>query len=326
MKTICAAGARWLIAGLLLAVASAAFAQQPYPYRPIRIISPYAAGGGNSIMARLLGQKLTEAWGQQVIVDSRPGGNTVIGTEATAKATPDGYTFLLAGSSHVLVPLVIKTPFDAIKDFTAVANFAKYELILVVNPSFPARNLKELIALAKSKPGQLNYVTWGTGSVSHLGMEMLSQMTGIRMVHIPYKGTAPALVDVMGGHADLFLSTPSAPIPQIKAGKLKAIAICGETRSPAVPDVPTFAESGLPDFKPRSWYGLVAPAGTPKAIVNKVSAEIGRMVATPDAREKLEAQGVEPHYLNPDQFAAMMKADMAMWAKVIKTGNIKLEN
>lgn len=314
------------MAALLVSLAGQAAAQQPYPYRPIRIISPYAAGGGNSIMARFIGQKLTEAWGQQVIVDSRPGGNTIIGTEATAKATPDGYTVLLAGSSHVLVPLVLKTPYDPIKDFTAVANFAKYELILVVNPSFPANNLKELIALAKSKPGQLNYVTWGSGSVSHLGMEMLSMMTGIRMVHIPYKGTAPALVDVMGGHADLFLSTPSAPIPQIKAGKLKAIAICGETRSAAVPDVPTFAESGLPDFKPRSWYGIVGPAGMPKAIVDKMSAEIGRIVAMPDTREKLDAQGVEAHFLNSEQFAALMKSDTALWDKVIKTAHIKLEN
>lgn len=326
MKKISAAVAGLLITGLLLVLAGPATAQQPYPYRPIRIISPYAAGGGNSIMARLIGQKLTEAWGQQVIVDSRPGGNTIIGTEATVKATPDGYTVLLAGSSHVLVPLVLKTPYDPIKDFTAVAGFAKYELILVVNPSFPANNLKELLALAKAKPGQLNYVTWGSGSVSHLGMEMLSQMTGIHMVHIPYKGTAPALVDVMGGHADLFLSTPSAPIPQIKAGKLKAIAICGESRSAAVPDVPTFAESGLPDFKPRSWYGIVGPAGMPKAVVDKMSAEIGRIVAMPDTREKLIGQGVEAHFLNAEQFAALMKSDMALWEKVIKTAHIKLEN
>ncbi|MBI1988525.1 MAG: tripartite tricarboxylate transporter substrate binding protein [Betaproteobacteria bacterium] len=326
MKKFSCVITRLLTTGLLLALAGPAAAQQPYPYRPIRIISPYAAGGGNSIMARLIGQKLTEAWGQQVIVDSRPGGNTIIGTEATVKATPDGYTVLLAGSSHVLVPLVLKTPYGPIKDFTAIAGVAKYELILVTNPSLPANNLKELIALAKSKPGQLNYVTWGSGSVSHLGMELLSMMTGIHMVHIPYKGTAPALMDVIGGHADLFLSTPSAPIPQIKAGKLKAIAVCGESRSPAVPDVPTFAESGLPDFKPRSWYGIVAPAGVPKAIVDKMSAEIGRIIAMPDTREKLNAQGVEPRFLNPEQFAALMKSDIALWEKVIKTANIKLEN
>jgi len=318
---------RLLATGLLLSLAGfAAAAQQPYPYKPIRLISPYAAGGGNSIMGRIIGQKLTESWGQQVIVDSRPGGNTIIGTEALVKSTPDGYTMLLVGSSHVIVPLVLDAPYHPLKDFTAIAGAAKYELILVINPSLPAKNLKELIALAKSRPGQLNYVTWGSGSTSHLAMELLSMMTGIRMQHIPYKGTAPALMDVIGGHADLFLSTPSAPIPQVKSGKLRALAVGGDTRMAAVPDVPTFAEAGLPGFEASSWYGLLAPAGTPRPIVEKISAEIGRIVATPDMREKLNAQGVEPFYLNSEQFAALMKADMAKWDKVIKTAHIKLEN
>ena len=326
MMNFSAAVARIFGLGVLMALAGSVAAQQPYPNKPIRFIVPYPPGGSTDPIARMTAQKLAEKWGQPVVVENRPGGNTIIGTEATVKATPDGYTVLLAGSSHVLVPLVLKTPYGPIKDFTAIAGVAKYELILVTNPSLPANNLKELIALAKSKPGQLNYVTWGSGSVSHLGMELLSMMTGIHMVHIPYKGTAPALMDVIGGHADLFLSTPSAPIPQIKAGKLKAIAVCGESRSPAVPDVPTFAESGLPDFKPRSWYGIVAPAGVPKAIVDKMSAEIGRIIAMPDTREKLNAQGVEPRFLNPEQFAALMKSDIALWEKVIKTANIKLEN
>jgi tripartite-type tricarboxylate transporter receptor subunit TctC len=314
------------VAGLLLALTGVAAAQQNYPNKHIRLISPYAAGGGNSLMARLIGEKITESWGRQVIVDSRPGGNTIIGTSAAAKATPDGYTMLLAGSSHVIVPLAIDTPYHPIRDFAAIGTIAKYEQILVVNPSLPAKTLQEFIALAKSRPGQLNYVTFGSGSSSHLAMELLSMTTGIRMQHIPHKGTGPALTDVIGGHADAFLSTPSAAIPQIRSGRLRALAVSGQVRSPAVPDVPSFSEAGLPGFEVKSWYGLVAPAGTPKSIVEKVSSELARIVSTPDMREKLSTQGVEPYVNSPEGFASLMRADMAKWAKVIKAANIKLEN
>ena len=311
----------------LLSVSSIAFcAQQPYPNKHIRLISPYAPGGGNSLMARLVGEKLTESWGRQVIVDNRPGGNTIIGTAAAAKATPDGYTMLLAGSSHVIVPLAIETPYHPIRDFAAIGTIAKYEQILVVNPSLPAKTLQEFIALAKSRPGQLNYVTFGSGSSSHLAMELLSLTTGIRMQHIPHKGTGPALTDVIGGHADAFLSTPSAAIPHIRSGRLRALAVSGQARSPAVPDVPSFSEAGLPGFEVRSWYGLVAPAGTPRPIVEKVSGELARIVATPDMRDKLTTQGVEPYVNNPEGFATLLGSDMAKWAKVIKAANIKLEN
>ncbi|HZN27289.1 MAG TPA: tripartite tricarboxylate transporter substrate binding protein [Burkholderiales bacterium] len=311
----------------LLAVSSAAWcAEQPYPNKHIRLISPYAPGGGNSLMARLVGERLTESWGRQVIVDNRPGGNTIIGTAAAAKATPDGYTMLLAGSSHVIVPLAIDTPYHPIRDFAAIGTIAKYEQILVVNPSLPAKTLQEFIALAKSRPGQLNYVTFGSGSSSHLAMELLSLTTGIRMQHIPHKGTGPALTDVIGGHADAFLSTPSAAIPHIRSGRLRALAVSGQARSPAVPDVPSFSEAGLPGFEVRSWYGLVAPAGTPKPIVEKVSGELARIIATPDMRDKLSTQGVEPYANSAEGFTALLKSDMAKWAKVIKAANIKLEN
>jgi tripartite-type tricarboxylate transporter receptor subunit TctC len=315
--------------GVLVALAficGAACAQQPYPNKHIRLISPYAAGGGNSLMARLIGEKLTESWGPQVIVDSRPGGNTIIGTSAAARATPDGYTLLLAGSSHVIVPLAMDAPYDPIRDFAAIGTIAKYEQILVVTPSLPAKTLNEFIALAKSRPGQLNYVTFGSGSSSHLAMELLSLITGIRMQHIPHKGTAPALTDVVGGHADAFLSTPSAAIPLIRSGRLRALAVSGSARSPALPDVPSFSEAGLPNFEVRSWYGLVAPAGTPKPIVDKISNELARIVSTPDMHDKLATQGVEPYVNSPEKFAALMKSDMAKWAKVIKSANIKLEN
>jgi tripartite-type tricarboxylate transporter receptor subunit TctC len=317
---------RTLIAGVLLAFAAAAPAQQNYPNKHIRLISPYAPGGGNSLMARLVGEKLTESWGRQVIVDNRPGGNTIIGTAAAAKATPDGYTMLLAGSSHVIVPLAIDTPYHPIRDFAAIGTIAKYEQILVVNPSLPAKTLQEFIALAKSRPGQLNYVTFGSGSSSHLAMELLSMNTGIRMQHIPHKGTGPALTDVIGGHADAFLSTPSAAIPHIRSGRLRALAVSGQARSPAVPDVPSFSEAGMPGFEVRSWYGLVAPGGTPKPIVDKVSAELARIVSSTEMRDKLSTQGVEPYVNSAEAYTALLKSDMAKWAKVIKAANIKLEN
>jgi tripartite-type tricarboxylate transporter receptor subunit TctC len=319
------AAARLLLAGWLAVFAVAAFCQTAYPTRPIRIVSPYAPGGGNTIMARLVAQKLTEAWGQQVIVDNRPGGNTIIGTEIVARSAPDGYNFLLAGSGHVLVPLVLKTPYDPIRDFAPVATVGKQENILVASPSAPFNDLRQMIAVAKAKPGQLNYATYGSGTTSHLATELLCQMAGIRMQHIPYKGAGPAIIDLLGGQVQVFLSTPAPVIPQIQAGKLKGIAISGERRAAAVPNLPTFAEAGLPGFEAKGWYGVAAPAGTPNAIIDKVSAVIAAMLATPDIKSTLNAQGVEPFVSTPEQFAALMKADTARWLKVLKAGNIKLE-
>ena len=314
-----------LIAGWLAAFAGAAFCQPAYPTRPIRIISPYAPGGGNTIMARLVAYRLTEAWGQQVIVDNRPGGNTIIGTEILARSSPDGYNFLLAGSGHVLVPLLLKTPYDPIRDFAPVATVGKNENILVAGPSAPFNDLQQLIAFAKAKPGQLNYATYGSGTTSHLATELLSQMAGIRMQHIPYKGAGPAIIDLLGGQVQVFLSTPAPVIPHIHSGKLKGIAISGEHRAAAVPNLPTFTEAGLPGFEAKGWYGVVAPAATPKAIIDKVSGEIASMLATPDIKSKLNAQGVEPLISTPEQFSALMKADTAKWIRVLKAANIKLE-
>src|SRR5690606_4309795 len=250
-----------LLAGALLAgFTAAATAQQDYPKRPVRIISPYAPGGGNTIMARLVGDQFTQAWGQQVIVDNRPGGNTIIGTELAARATPDGYTYLLAGSAHVLVPLVFKAPFDPIADFAAVGGVGKYEFILVGSPKLPANDLQQLIALAKAKPEQVTYATFGAGTTTHLSMELLGNLVGARMNHIPFKGTGPALTALLGGHVDVFLSTAAPVVPHLQAGRLKGLAISGEKRSEAVPNVPTFAEAGLPGYEARGWYGVVAPA------------------------------------------------------------------
>jgi len=315
-----------MLAIAIAIAANSAWAQANYPSRPIRIISPYAPGGGNTIMARMVAHKLTEAWGQQVIVDNRPGGNTIIGTELTARATPDGYTFMLAGSGHVLTPLLLKTPYDPIKDFAAVAGVGKNENIMVASQSAPFNDLHQLIAYAKANSGKVNYATYGSGTTSHLATELFSMMTGIKMQHIPYKGAGPAITDLLGGQVQVFLSTPAPVIPQIQAGKLKGIAISGDKRAEAVPNLPTFAEAGLPGFDSKGWYGVVTAAATPKAIVEKVSAEIGKFLLLPDIKKTLNAQGVEPMVLTPEQFAALMRSDHAKWIKVIKAANIKLEH
>ena len=321
-----AAPIRLLVLSLLLAFAGSASAQQGYPNKPIRFIVPYAPGGSTSNVARLIGQKLTEAWGQQVIIDNRPGGNTVIGSEALAKSPPDGYTISLAASTHATVPhLLASLPYDPIKDFTPVATLVTTQLVLVLHPSVPANNLQEFIALAKSKPGQLNFASVGTGSSTHLAGELFNNVAGVKMQQVPYKGTAPALTDLIGGQVQLNFDTPITSIPHIKSGKLKAIAITGKTRLAALPQVPTFAEAGLPNYDFQLWMGVLAPAGTPKEIVNKLNTEIAKILTMPDMKEKLVSQGLEPFVSTPDQFAALIKSDMTKFGQVIKTANIKLE-
>ena len=318
--------ARILAASLLAAMVGSATAQQPYPSKPIRLISPYGPGGGNDIMARLIGQKLTESWGQQVIVDNRPGANTMIGTDAVAKAAPDGYTMLLPGiNTHIINALLLPTPYDVINDFAPIASLAKMESIMVLNPSVRANNLQELIALAKARPGQLNYATSSTGGAGHLVGELFKFMAGVNIQHVPYKGSAQALTDLVGGQVQLSILSPVAAIPHIRSGKLKGIAISGETRLSALPQVPTFTEGGLPGFDAKSCYGILAPAHTPREIINKLASEIARIQRMPDFKEKLASQGVEPYILGPDQFAAMIKSDMAMYANIIKTANIKID-
>ena len=314
------------LAAIVLASTTGHAAEQSYPTRPIRIISPYAPGGGNTIMSRMVGDKLTQAWGQQVIVDNRPGGNTLIGTDLAARATPDGYTFLLAGAAHVLVPLVFKAPYDPIGDFAAVGTVGKYESILVASQKLPANDLKQIIALAKAKPGTINYATFGAGTTTHLSMELFSNLVGVRMQHIPYKGTGPAITDLLGGHVDIFLSTSAPVIPHIQSGRLKGIAVSGDQRAAAIPNVPTFAEAGVPGFQARGWYGVVAPAATPRAIIDKVSAVMAAAMATAEMKTRLDAMGVEPLVSTPEQFDALMRADSAKWRKVLAAGNIKLEH
>jgi tripartite-type tricarboxylate transporter receptor subunit TctC len=317
---------RLVVFGLLFAMAGIAAAQQAYPGKPIRFITPYAPGGSTEILARFLGQKLTESWGQQVLVDNRPGGNTIIGSEAMVKSPPDGYTILLVTSGHVINAHLLVTPYDAIKDFAPIATVAGGPFLLVVNPAVPANNLQEFIALAKAKPGQLNYASSGAGSSTHLATEYFNILAEVRMQHIPYKGGGPALVDLIGGQVQVSFNVPIALLPHVKSGKLRGIAITGEARMAALPQVPTFIEGGLPAYDMKNWYGVLAPAATPRPIIEKLSTEFGKILATQDSKEKLLAQGMEAFYSPSEQFGALMKADLARYGRVIKTANIKLEN
>lgn len=310
---------------VLMVLSSSSAAQQAYPSKPIRYIIPYPPGGGSDVLARLITQKLAEHLGTQVIVDNRGGGNTIIGSEALVKSAPDGYTLLQSALPHIITPLLLPTPFDAIKDFAPVATLIKSEFVLVVHPSVAATNLQEFIALAKTKPGQLNYSSAGVGSAGHLGLELFGMMTGVKLQHVPYKGTAQAVSDTIGGQVQVLLATPISALPHVKTGKLRALAYSGETRWAALPQVPTFAERGVQDFDVKNWYGIFAPVGTPRAIIDRLSAEVAKIVMLPDVKEKLASQGMEPFISTPEQFGAMMQAGTARLAKVIKASNIKFQ-
>jgi len=315
-----------LVATVLTVSPGSTHAQQHYPNRPLRLISPYGSGGGNDTLARLIGQELTEGLGQQVIVDNRPGANTIVGTDIVARSRADGHTVLFSGISTFLInALLAKTPYDSMRDFTPVAPLAVAETIMVSNPALPATNLKELIALAKAKPGGFNYGTSSAGGAGHLVGELFKMMTGANMQHVPYKGTSQALSETIGGQIQLSIQSAVSTIPHVRSGKLRGIAVSGDKRYRALPQVPTFAESGLPGFEAKVVYGILGPARMPKEILDKLSGEIARILRTPAFQEKLFIQGVEPFILNPDQFAAMMRADLTRYDKVIKTANISLQ-
>jgi tripartite-type tricarboxylate transporter receptor subunit TctC len=318
-----------LALGLALALPGPAHSQPAspdFPTRPVRMIVPYPPGGSVDPVARLVSQKLTEMWKQQVIVDNRPGASTIIGTEAVAKAAPDGYTLLITASTHVSNALLFSNlPYDSVKDFAPVATLYKAEFVLVENPSVPANTLKEFIALAKSKPGQISYASAGPGNANHMAGELFSRMTGVQLLHVPYKGGGPLTNDLLSGQVQLYFAVPAAVLQHIQAGKLKALATTAETRLPLMPDVPTFAEAGLPGFGMRSWIGVLAPAATPPAVVEKISADIARILAMPDVKEKLESQGQIPFTMTPAQMATMMRDDSAEFARIIKAANIKIE-
>jgi len=317
--------ARLLAGAVLSVVGVSAAAQDTYPNRPIRYISPYAPGGSTSFTARFVGQQLTEAWGQQVVVDNRGGANTIIGTRIALESPPDGYTLLNIGATLASNQTLVKTPYDALKDVTCIATVFSTENILVVPPPLPVKAVKDLIALAKAKPGQIAYGTSSHGGPTHLLAELFNTEAGIRTLNVPYKGGGPAVADLMGGHIQFFFSNPANVAALIRDGRLRPLAVTGKSRVPAFPDVPTFAEAGLPAVTFTSWQGVGGPAGIPKPIVNKIAAEIQRLVATPKGREILNKLGFEPFYNGPEETAALLREDIDKYAKIIKAANIKVE-
>ena len=316
---------RFVQVSMLLAVAGTAIAQQqPYPSRPIRFIIPYPPGGSTDPMGRMFATKLTERWGQTVIVDNRPGANTIIGTDLLAKAAPDGYTIgWLGGAFFSLPSLFSNLPFDVYKDFVGVTTFGKTRIVLVLHPSVPANNLQEFIALAKAKPGELNFASSGIGTNVHLSGELFNQLTGTKMVHIPYKGSGPVTTDLLGGRVQLSFQVPITVIPFINAGRLKAIAVTGEARLPALPQVPTFKESGLANFGWTSVTGIIAPARTPRPVLGRIASEVAAIVAMPSTQDFIGKQGGEPFASTPEQTAAVIKEEIASYARIIKEAGVK---
>jgi tripartite-type tricarboxylate transporter receptor subunit TctC len=311
-----------------LAGIAASAAAQDYPTKPVRIIAPFAAGGSTDVLTRLVSVKLNERWKQSVIVENRVGASGNIGAEVVAKlSAPDGYTLLMAGAPHTIgVSLFKNLRYDLEKDLVAIANVATFPSLIVAHPSLPAKNVKELIALAKSRPGELNFGSPNIGSPNHLGMELFATMAKVKMVHIPYKGGSGQMVgDLLAGHVQLASMGFPPAIPQVKNGKLRAIAATGAQRSPLLPDVPTVTESGLPGYEVTSWYGLFGPAALPKDIVNKVSADTLAFLNAPDFKERLATLGAEPAPMKPDEFARHVRADIQRWAKVVKESGATAE-
>jgi tripartite-type tricarboxylate transporter receptor subunit TctC len=316
-----------LFAVLALAAISAASSAQGFPNKPIRLIVAFSAGGPTDVLARAIGQKLSETLGQQVAIDNRPGAGGNIGSEIVAKAPPDGYTLVMGiVGTHAINPsLYSKMPYDPVKDFAPVILTASATITMVAHPSVPARSVKELIALAKSKPRQLNFASPGNGTPQHLAGELFKTMAGVDIVHIPYRGAAPAIIDLLGGQVSLaFVSLPAA-LPHVKARKLAALGISASKRSAVAPDVPTIAESGLRGYEAENWYGVLAPAGTRREIVNKLNSEIVKVLQMPDVKERLYNQGFDILSSTPEEFAAYIKSEIIKWAKVVKDSGAKID-
>lgn len=310
-----------LCAAAFLAAGAAA---QPYPGRPVRIVIPQAAGGAVDVVARPIAQKLSETWGQQVVVDNRPGANGIIGIEAVARSKPDGYTLGAAFTSSLTInPHVYKAlPYDTFRDFVPVTQVVTNTITLVVNPYLPARTPKELVALGRSRPGELAYGSAGVGNMTHLAAELMRQETGLKMVHVPYKGDTPAVTELVSGQVALIFATAPSVAAHIQSGRLRLLATCGERRALAYPDAPTMIESGFPGVVVTGWWGLVAPTGTPQDIVQRVARDVAHHALSPELRERLRALGAEPAGTSPAEFAAFIKSELVKWERVAKTAGI----
>ncbi|MBD9402301.1 tripartite tricarboxylate transporter substrate binding protein [Comamonas sp. CMM02] len=313
-------------AALCAAAASPLAWANDYPNKPVKLVVPYPPGGPTDIVARVVAQKLQEQMGQSFFIENRPGAGANIGAEAVARSPADGYTLVVATTAHAINPsLFAKLSYSITKDFASISQLTSGPLVIVTNPATPANNVKELIALAKSKQGGLNYASSGNGQSTHLSAELFNAMGGVKMAHVPYKGSAPALTDVMGGQADLMFDTMLSSMPHVKAGKLKALAVTSSQRSPSAPGIPTVAESGLPGYEAIAWNGLLAPAGTPKEVVDRLSAELKKVLDNPEVAQRFEAQGFAAAWSTPTAYAGFLQAEVDKWGKVVKASGARID-
>ncbi|HVF63325.1 MAG TPA: tripartite tricarboxylate transporter substrate binding protein [Casimicrobiaceae bacterium] len=314
---------------LCIALAIAAHAPsyaQPYPAKPIKLVVPYPPGGSADILGRALGQKLADQLGQPVVIENRPGAGTAVGTEFVARSAPDGYTLLLGTvSSHAMNPAIAKLAYDPIKDFAPIAPVATIPFVLVVHPSVPAQSVKEFVDYAKERPGKINYSSAGGGTSNHLAGELFNLSAGVNLTHVPYKGSAPALQDLIAGHVQAMFDLVSTALPRIQAGNVKPIAVTSDARLKSLPNVPTLKESGYPNYEVSAWFGLFAPAGTPNAIVSRLSDETAKAIASAELKDKLGPLGMETMQGSPQSFAGLVASDFDKWRGVAKTANIKIE-
>jgi tripartite-type tricarboxylate transporter receptor subunit TctC len=311
--------------GLLLALTAPAAAADDYPNRPVRLIIPFPPGGSNDVVGRMVATQLGERLGKQIIVDNRGGAGGTIGTEAASRAAPDGYTLLVISIAHAVSPALYKLNYDPIKSFTPVSILASGPNVLAVNPELPAGSVKELIALAKAKPGEIHYASAGVGSFQHLSGELFRMMAGIDVVHVPFKGGGPSMIDVIGGHTKYLLSSLIQTTPHIKSGKLRALATSGSKRNPAMPELPTIAEAGVPGYEAANWWGIVAPAGTPVPLVEKLHKEIAAVLDSEEIRKRFASQGADVVHLSSAEFGGYIASELTKWGKVVKEAGIKAQ-
>ncbi|NBR27026.1 MAG: tripartite tricarboxylate transporter substrate binding protein [Betaproteobacteria bacterium] len=314
---------RLATAAVLFLAAAGAQAQQNYPEKAVRLIVPYAAGGNADLLGRVVGQKLGEMFSQQFIIDNRAGANGVIGTELLARAAPDGYTLAFTASGHSINPGMYKVPYDPIRDFAPIAQTSSTPILIAVTAALPAKNVKVLAALAKARPGDLSYASQGNGSPGHLAGVLFNSMNGINIVHIPYKSTSQAITDLTSGQVQMMYPSATSILPHVKAGRLRAVAIASKTRSALAPEIPTAAESGMPGFEAGIWNGVLAPANTPPAIIDKLHGAIAKIIQSPDVRERILGMGADPALSTPAEFSAFIAAELKKWTKVIKDSGAK---
>lgn len=312
---------------LIVALAGAASATaQNYPARPVRLIVPSSPGGGTDISARIIAPRLSEYLGQQVVVENRPGAGTMIGGEAAARSAPDGYTLLMGISTLAINPAIYKkVPYDALKDFAPVSQAVALPNVLVAHPSLPVKTVKELVAFARARPGQINFASAGLGTSPHLSVELFLSMTGLKMVHVPYKGSGPGVTDLVAGHVPLMMPNMLSALPHIKSGRLRALGVTSAKRASRASDIPTIAEAGVPGYEAVQWYGVLAPAGTPRPIITRLHAEVVRVLQQSDIKERFLSDGAEAVGSSPEEFAAFIRAETGKWAKVIKDAGLRPE-